>query len=162
MLQEKASIAANGVVHDLPSPRGRKVVGRPWPKGVSGNPNGRPDGALSRKTIHVRRLLDADAEAVIAKLIELALSGDVAAIKIVMDRISPVPRDRPIAVALPEIHNAENAMGALAAIVSAVGAGQVSPLEGETLSRLLRSYVELDALRMLEQRVAELERGKQQ
>jgi hypothetical protein len=162
MLQGKASVAANGVVHDLPSPRGRKVVGRPWPKGVSGNPSGRPDGALSRKCLHVRQLLDADAEAVIAKLIELALAGDVAAIKIVMDRISPVPRDRPIAVALPTISNAQDAMDALGAIVSAVGAGHVSPLEGETLSRLLRSYVELDALRTLEQRVAELERGKQQ
>ena len=124
MSQEQASVVANGVVHDLPNPPGRKVVGRPWPKGVSGNPAGRPDGALSRKTIHVRQLLDA--EAVIAKLIELALAGDVAAIKIVMDRISPVPRDRPIAVALPEIHNAENAMTASAAF-GVAGADPASP-----------------------------------
>ena len=151
---------SNGARHELPNP---PVVARRngrWTKGVSGNPNGRPDGALSRKTIHVRQLLDADAEAVIAKVIEAALGGDIAACKLILERISPVPRDRPISVALPAISNAQNAMSGLAAIVAAVSGGVVSPSEGESLSRLLRSYIELDALRALEQRVAELEKAK--
>jgi len=157
---ENSCEASNGARHELPNP---PIVARRngrWAKGVSGNPNGRPDGALSRKTIHVRQLLDTDAEAVIAKVIAAALGGDMTACKMILDRISPVPRDRPVTVALPSISNAQDAMTGLAAIVSAVGSGVVSPLEGENLSRLLRSYVELDALRTLEQRVAELEKAK--
>jgi hypothetical protein len=160
MMKENASGAGNGVVHHLPSPMSRKVVGRPWSKGQSGNPNGRPDGALSRKCLHVRQLLDANAEQVIAQVVTAALGGDMQACKMILDRISPVPRDRPITVALPEIRDAEAAMTALAAIVGSVADGVVSPLEGESLSRLLRGFIELDMLRVLEARVAELEKAK--
>jgi hypothetical protein len=128
-----------------------------WVKGVSGNPAGRPDGALTKKNLHVRQLLEVNAEAVIATVVQAALGGDMQACKMILDRIAPVPRDRPITVALPEIGDAETAMAALTTIVSAVSGGQVSPLEGESLSRLLRGSVELDMLRVLEARLAAVE-----
>ena len=34
----------------------RSGPGRPWPKGVSGNPAGRPKGSLNKSTISARRL----------------------------------------------------------------------------------------------------------
>jgi Family of unknown function (DUF5681) len=72
----------------------RSGPGRPWPKGVSGNPAGRPRGSLNKSTINARRLaqkfLDEAVEPVFQKLVEMAKGGDTQAIKLVVERILPV------------------------------------------------------------------------
>ena len=66
---------------------------KPWPKGVSGNPAGKPKGARNRSTI-VREWLDADAtdglggtvtDQLVRALIGKASKGDVAAFRELMD-----------------------------------------------------------------------------
>ena len=47
--------------------------GRPFPKGQSGNPAGRPIGARNAATQLAEALLDGEAEALTRKLVELAL-----------------------------------------------------------------------------------------
>ena len=68
-----------------------------WAKGQSGNPNGRPRKAHSM-TEAIARLLDAKGkdgvlvrDAVAAKLTEMALGGDIVALKYVCDRLDGHP-----------------------------------------------------------------------
>ncbi len=70
-------------------------------RGQSGNPSGRPRGALNRATVLAQELLAARVESIAAKLIELAEAGDMRAIRVYMDRLMPVIKHQPIAVELP-------------------------------------------------------------
>ena len=70
-------------------------------KGESGNPSGRPRGALNRATVLAQELLAARVERIAAKLIELAEGGDMRAIRVCMDRLMPAIKHQPIAVELP-------------------------------------------------------------
>src|SRR5262245_39615187 len=52
-----------------------KQRGRPFERGNSGNPRGRPKGARNRTTLAVEALLDGEAEGITRKAIEKALDG---------------------------------------------------------------------------------------
>ena len=67
-----------------------KQVG--WIKGQSGNPAGRPKGAKNKTTLAAESLLKDHAEEITQKVIELALAGDLIALKMCLDRVLPVPR----------------------------------------------------------------------
>ena len=59
-------------------------------------------------------LLDGQANALTQKAIDLALGGDMAALRLCLDRILPPRKDRPVSFTLPEINSAQDA----AALVS--------------------------------------------
>ncbi|MGA8649639.1 MAG: DUF5681 domain-containing protein [Xanthobacteraceae bacterium] len=80
-----------------------KQRGRPFPKGCSGNPRGRPKGARNAATRLVEQLLDGEAEAHMRKLIEKAKHGDTGALRLCIDRIMPPRRERPVNVELPPL-----------------------------------------------------------
>ena len=70
--------------------------------GTSGNPSGKPAGARNKTTLAVEALLDGEAEYLTRKAIELAKAGDMAALRLCLDRIVPARKDRHVAsVALP-------------------------------------------------------------
>jgi Family of unknown function (DUF5681) len=66
-----------------------KQRGRPFEPGRSGNPAGKLPGTRHRATIAIQSLLDGEAEALTRKAIELALAGDVACLRLCIDRIAP-------------------------------------------------------------------------
>ena len=57
-------------------------------KGQSGNPAGRPPGSRNRATIMVQNLLEGAAENIAKRAAQLAEEGNVAAIRICMNRLS--------------------------------------------------------------------------
>jgi hypothetical protein len=59
---------------------------RPFARGRSGNPAGKRPGTRHRTTMAAEALLDGEATAITRKAIEAALSGDMIAIRICMDR----------------------------------------------------------------------------
>lgn len=63
--------------------------GRPFPKGVSGNPAGRKAGTRNRATMAAEALLDGEAEALTRKAVELALQGDTVALRLCLERLCP-------------------------------------------------------------------------
>src|ERR1700676_1161621 len=94
--------------------------GRPFTKGRSGNPAGKPRGARHQATLAAEALFDGEAEGLSRKAIELALAGDVPALRICLDRILPPRRERPVHFKLPPLRSATDAAAALAAITAAV------------------------------------------
>src|SRR4030095_7662499 len=86
--------------------------GRPFQPGNSG----RPKGARNKTTLAVEALLDGEAEALTRKAVEVALSGDVTALRLCLDRIVPARKDRPVMFTLPKLETAADAVKASAAL----------------------------------------------
>jgi len=57
--------------------------------GQSGNPRGRPKGTLNKYTELSRELLSENGVMIVQKVIDKAMEGDVACLKMCMDRIVP-------------------------------------------------------------------------
>jgi Family of unknown function (DUF5681) len=136
-----------------------KQRGRPFPKGRSGNPQGRPPGTRNAATVIAEQLLDSEAEEIIRKVIEKAKQGDMIALRLCVDRLVPPRRDRPVRFVIPPLSSSKDATGAMAAITTAVASGELTPTEAAELSRVIEGYVKaLEAteierrLRLLEER----------
>jgi len=70
-------------------------------------------------------------------LVEEALIGNMQAIKLVLDRVLPARRDRVIDVQLPKLNTIDDALRAMSIIIEAVGSGNITPNEGEALSKII-------------------------
>ena len=69
--------------------------------GQSGNPAGKPKGTRNATTLALEILLDGQATALTQKGIDLALAGDMAALRLCLDRILPLRKGRPVTFVLP-------------------------------------------------------------
>src|SRR5271167_1346269 len=103
----------------------RRGPGKPFRRGQSGNPAGKPKGTRHRATMLAERLLDGEAEAMIRTVIEKAKQGDMVALRLCLDRIVPPRRDRPVNFTIPALNSAEHASKAMAAIITAVARGEL-------------------------------------
>src|SRR5262249_57179325 len=110
-------------------------------QGQSGNPSGRPRGALNRATVLAQELLSARVESIAGKLIELAEGGDMRAIRVCMDRLVPVIKDQPITVELPPIEKPADSVEAAASIAAAVAAGGLTATEAAELVKGVGVFV---------------------
>jgi hypothetical protein len=88
-----------------PEKTARLQRGRPFKSGKSGNPLGRPKGSRNKTTVAVEALLEGDAEGIARKAVEKALEGDMAALRLCLERLLPPRRDRPVTFELPNIEN---------------------------------------------------------
>ena len=81
----------------------RRVRGRPFEKGRSGNPGGRRRGSRNRTTLAAAVLLEGQSEALTRKAVELALAGDPVALRLCIERILPVCRERAVRLACRDL-----------------------------------------------------------
>jgi Family of unknown function (DUF5681) len=133
--------------------------GRPFLPGQSGNPAGKPKGSRNKATLALESLLDGQAEALTHKAIELALAGDMTALRMCLDRILPARKDRPVTFVLPVINSAEDAKAASGSLLLAVATGRLTPSEATEIVKLIDAYLKaievtevLARLEKLEQR----------
>jgi hypothetical protein len=136
---------------NAPSTRGR-------PFGP-GNP-GRPKGARNKTTLAVEMLFDGEAETLTRKAIELAKAGDITALRLCLDRIVPVRKDRPVAFALPVLEHASDAVRASGAIAKAVADGDLTPMEAAELSKVVEAYARAIQTTELAARIERLEQAQ--
>ena len=134
-----------------------KPRGRPFSKGHSGNPRGRPPGARNAATVLAEQLLDGEVEGLIRKIIQKAKHGDVTALRICIDRILPPRRERPVQFAMPELRSVGDASKAISALMSAVAKGELGASEAAELSKLIENYVRAVEATELEERLLNLE-----
>ena len=121
-----------------PSPTHRDRRGR-FQKGASGNPAGRPPGIMNAATRTAAVLLSGEAGALTRKAIDLALAGDIAALRLCIDRIIAPQRDQPIAFPMPVTAGAADLPRAMAALTEAAAAGAMTPAEAASLAQVFEA-----------------------
>jgi hypothetical protein len=105
----------------------RWARGQPFEKGRSGNPAGRRRGSRNRATLDAAVLLEGESEALTRKAVGLGLAGDPVALRLCIERILPVCRERAVRLALPPIEGADDASAAANAVTSALARGALTP-----------------------------------
>jgi hypothetical protein len=135
------------------------MPGRPFPKGVSPNPGGRP------KVIgHVRdlaRKYTADAVRTLRSVMANPKSppaARVAAATALLDRGFGRPGAGSVQFTLPELRSASDAAPAMKEIAKAATAGDLTPAEAMNLARLIEIYVKAIEATEFERRLDALER----
>lgn len=136
----------------------KKQQGKPFQPGQSGNPKGRPQGALNRATVAAQILLDGEAEALTRAAVELALQGNVQALKLCLERICPARKERPLSLALPDVEGAADLSRLTAAILGAVARGELETGQAAALASLVTAHGKALELTELEQRISALEK----
>jgi F0F1-type ATP synthase gamma subunit len=131
----------------------------PSQKGESGNPAGRPRGIVNRATALAQTLLSERAEGIARKVIALAEEGDMAAIRVCMERLVPPIKHQPVAVELPPLENAVDSVEAMARIAAAVAAGDLTAAEAAELANVVNVYLGALASQAFEERLSALEKG---
>jgi hypothetical protein len=129
----------------------------PFEKGESGNPAGRPRGSRNRATLLMQCLLADEAEAIGRKAIEMAKAGDLAAIRLCMDRLAPARKDEPVAFELPPIEKPADIVAATASIVAAVAAGELTPSQAAKLAKVIDVHVQALECKGFDERLTKLE-----
>jgi hypothetical protein len=131
----------------------RQADGR-FAKGNPGGP-GRPR-ARERLAALDQRVAEAGDDLIDAAL-KVAKGGNVRAIEMLLDRIWPAQRGRPVEIEAPEIRAVADVVPASAAVTSAVLNGDVTPREGAAVARVIEAHGSMIELVDLERRMTELE-----
>ena len=129
-------------------------------KGQSGNPAGRPPGSRNRATSMVQNLLEGAGENIAKRATELAQDGNVAAIRICMNRLSPLGQHNPVAFELPPIHSPQDCLRATSAILTGIANGDIAPAAALQIARVIDVHLRAISTNDLEARMARLERDR--
>ncbi len=129
---------------------------RPGPE-LGPNSSDAPDAARARAIAMAERRLEDGLDAVVAAVIRKAQAGDMAAGKIILDRLVPAPRDRCISFALRPIGSVADAIEAQGDVLAAVAQGRITLAEAEGVMKLLRDFIDASAARDFERRLEAIE-----
>ena len=131
----------------------------PFQKGQSGNPAGRPRGSRNKASIRMQEMLEEKAEALVNKVVELAMGGNIAALRLCLDRLVPARKSEPLSCEMPPLARAADAVAAIGGIASAAVAGDVTADEAAKLAKVIALYVNSLEAHDFEERLARLERA---
>ena len=116
----------------------KQAAGR-WQPGQSGNPSGRPKGARHAALMALDAIGEAAAGEVMQAVVTAAVAGDMRASEILLRRLWPERKGRPLMVDLPSIAGAADLPAAVGAVVQAVAAGDLTTEEGQAIAAILET-----------------------
>ena len=96
-------------------------------------------------------------ERVTTAVIEAASKGDMAAARLILDRICPARREPAVSLDLPNIESAADLPMAIAAILQAVSAGDLTPGEAAKITSTIEAAGSAIELHDLDRRIADIE-----
>ncbi len=124
-------------------------------KGQSGNPKGRPKGVPDKRSKY-RAELQKHADELITSVVEQALTGDTAAMRICIDRIVPTLKATGSTI---NIRLSGDLSDKGSQVLAAMSEGKLSPEEGNSLLASLQAQARLIESDELVERVEKLERA---
>jgi hypothetical protein len=119
---------------------------------------GKPKGARNRATMMAERLMQDDAEQIVRAVIEKAKEGDMTAARLIIERIAPVRKGRPITLDLLDANSSADLAAAMASLVRAMATGEVTPDEAATVGGIFEIRRKTAESVEFEERLAALER----
>jgi hypothetical protein len=124
-----------------------------------GNPGGpgRTVGSRNRASVLLDQLADDEAEALFKSTLDAAKEGKPWAVELILSRIWPARKSRPVSIALPPMQNATDTLAAQAAVIDAATTGQVTLDEAQALSALVEGHRRAIETVTLEERLRKLE-----
>jgi hypothetical protein len=126
-------------------------------RGQSGNPTGRPRGSRNKDTVLVEQMFERFGGALANKAVNMALEGNMAAMRLCVSRIAAPRRHRASDFALLPLRSAADLAPAIAAIAEAVGDGAISADEAFQLSQIVDAFGRALAAADIEARLQRLE-----
>jgi hypothetical protein len=81
----------------------------------------------------------------------------VGAARLILDRVVPIPRGRPVRLKLPDIVDGASVMVAQASLLNEVARGNLTPEEAESLSAMLSTYLKTVETVYIDRRLRDLE-----
>jgi hypothetical protein len=129
-----------------------------WAKGESGNPRGRAKGSTTWQSKMRAQIVDM-VPGIVGALRAQAAAGDTAAARLLLERALPPLRAVDLPVALPL--GADLATAA-EAVQGALGAGAITPDQGQALAGILASLARIRETTELTRRIEALESRPQQ
>jgi len=130
---------------------------RGWQPGQSGNPAGKPKGARHAALVALDAIGADGAAEVMRAVVAAAKAGDMRASEILLRRLWPERKGRPVAFPLPELRTAADMVTALGAVVQAVAHGDLSPEEGQAVAGMVELHRKAIETAEFECRLAALE-----
>lgn len=134
-----------------------KQRGRPFRKGVSGNPSGCPQGSRHRTTLMAEALIEKDAEDIVQAVIASAKAGDPTSMRLCLERLVPVRKGRAIQFEIPPINTASDVTNALGSVVAQMANGDISPDEATSIAAVLEIKRKAIETTDIENRLAAIE-----
>jgi hypothetical protein len=128
-----------------------------WKPGQSGNPKGKPKGTKNRATMLAIAAMEGDLDEIVRSVIDAAKKGDIVAARLIIDKLIPMSKDRPVSLKLPKALDAASCLQAQAAVVDAVSCGEILPGEGQALSGLIENQRRALETLELEKRLTAIE-----
>jgi hypothetical protein len=131
--------------------------GRPFLRGQSGNPAGKPRGARNKVTLAIESLMGEYGPQVTARVIKRACEGHMTAARLILDRVAPVRRGRAVHLKIGGIGDAASVMNAHAALLTEVAAGRLTPEEAEPISAMLGAHLKAIETTDIDRRLRDIE-----
>ena len=131
-----------------------------FPKGISGNPTGRPKGSKDRRTAILRDLLEPHADALIKKAVALGKAGDVQALRLCLERLLPPLKAEITPVFVPALDSASGLANQGRVVLGAVASGALAPDSAVTLMQILTAQARIIEVDELERRIAAMESNR--
>jgi hypothetical protein len=136
--------------------------GKPFPPGNKLG-RGRPKGSRNKANQIVNQVFQEHLEAVSKKCCFEAMHGDTQAMKIVLDRTAPAPKELPVKVRLPQAGTQQEDLKNARAILAAAANGQITPTQAQQMASVAERVQqaresEIEArLKLVEKQVQEME-----
>src|SRR5690349_13798965 len=133
--------------------RGRKTGGKDFAPCNSG----RPRGSRSPALVALDAIGHERAEELIRTTVNAALAGDMRASEILLRRVWPERKGRPVSFELPSMQTAADLGRAIASVTRAVAEGELTPDEAQSVASVLELQRRAIETAELERRIAVLE-----
>jgi hypothetical protein len=137
-----------------------RVIGRPFPSGNPGGP-GRKEGSRNKATLILDALADGEAEEILRKALDAAKGGDLRAIDLVLARVWPPRKTRPVNFTLPPMVKAGDLVAGLQAVLDATANGDLTPDEAQVIGGLIEMKRKTIETAEIEERLSRLEAAQE-